>query len=152
MQRERANALITAVLLLVLLAIYFYGSYTRYWILRDGVQTTALITSVGYKGSIHYAYRVAGHRYTDFEYKGASEGRALAPAKQCTVWYSASRPWLSSLPPREPVFRTWPAPAIVLILEFAFLAEAFAPKGWWRVSSLIGRRRWQDSKSARPPS
>ena len=100
---------------------FMYCRHARenYWILRDGIQTTAKVTGEGTHNTIDYTYRVGGTTYSGNGHREYREGLPrVTTGGESVVWYSASHPWLST--PRRPdaVFVGFPWLVIVVAMDF----------------------------------
>jgi hypothetical protein len=94
-----------------------------YWILKDGAETTALVTDdrpwVGYR-CVVYSYTVNGQEYTgkDRPVVGNSFPKI---GDKCTVYYSVSHPWYSLLRKPERFIDRYAA-GIMLLFIFSVVA------------------------------
>ncbi|HEX4797441.1 MAG TPA: hypothetical protein VH370_26845 [Humisphaera sp.] len=109
--------------------LWFSGAYTRYWVLRDGVQGTALITDEGSHGTVYYTYSAAGAGYTGHshrDWRNKQYGQ-VGVGGTAPVWYSNSHPWLSSLPTPDPTLYAIPWVLVALAAESVLLMLIVAP-------------------------
>lgn len=96
---QRIFALFFAVLIgSILVSVPLNDLWTRYWVMRDTRQGTALVSDYEKPGAVGYQYRVDGRTYSggvrfnmnDHRYATALVGNSL------TIHYSASHPSLST--------------------------------------------------------
>lgn len=102
MNHVRLGFILAAVFLTTGAVRYWREARVRYWILRDGVQVPGRVTKEGWHDTIEYRYAVGGQDLTG---RGPREWREpryreVRPGGQTPVWYSRSRPWIST--PRKP--------------------------------------------------
>jgi hypothetical protein len=117
--------MIAAVVVTTTFAVmYWRETRERYWILHDGVRSTARVTSEGGHDTIHYTYSAAG---TSFSGRGPRDYRDERYAHvgiggESVVWYSASHPWIST--PRWPdsVLIGLPWIVVVTLVDLLFVA------------------------------
>jgi hypothetical protein len=92
---------------------------THYWLVVDGKQGTAVVTRERSHGVVDYRYSISGRDYTGRSQRNWEEKkyRNAPVGGESVVFFSSSRPWLSSL--ETPCFpiRGWPFTFIVLLVE-----------------------------------
>ena len=89
----------------VFLSLFLFGQartvWRKYWLLRDGQQSTALVTWKYGHELVDYSFRANGKEYkgTDREKYVSQEHRYedVTLGGEAVVYFSTSHPWLSSL-------------------------------------------------------
>lgn len=89
----------------VFLSLFLFGQartvWRKYWILRDGRRSTALVTRKYGHELVDYSFHVNGKEYkgTDREKYVSQEHRYedVTLGGEAVVYFSSSHPWLSSL-------------------------------------------------------
>jgi hypothetical protein len=105
---------------------WFNGAHTRYWVLRDGAQSVAVITAEGSHGTVYYTYFAAGAQYAGRSHRDRDSQVGIGG--RSPVWYSSSHPWLSSLPKPEPALHGFPWVVIASAFELLFLSAIIFPR------------------------
>jgi hypothetical protein len=110
--------------------------WTRYWLLKDGQQETAVVTYEHARNVVDYSYRVGGR-----EYKGTDRRRYLRERHEyvnvrlgghAVVYCSSSHPWLSSLTPPESILPDgFLGVLLFLMLEIWFIITLINPNSRW---------------------
>ena len=94
--------------------------WTAGWLVADRGQSTAVITEVFQpKRSVAYQYAVNGKTYTGFDTYAEENGKYWKPSlgEKCTVYFSSSHPWLSSLQDKTELASGLPAVIVGFIME-----------------------------------
>jgi hypothetical protein len=112
------------------------AAYARYWLLRDALRATALITVEGSHNTVYYTYRVAGTQYSGHSQRDAHDERhgKVGPGGSAPVWYSSSHPWLSSLPESRPTLYGLPWILLASPVESLFVITMIAPGSAWALN------------------
>src|SRR3954447_24122691 len=111
---QRLFAALGALLLGWGIFTWFSGAHSRYWILRDGAQVTALINDEGSHGTVYYTYSVSGRQYLGHSQRELRSQVGIGG--QSSVWYSSSHTWLSLL--KKPQSTLYALPWVVVALAF----------------------------------
>jgi hypothetical protein len=131
----RLFSLIVATALAAMLVSAARQSWMHYWLLQDGRQGMAMVTSEVWSGhnAVNYKY-VGNHK----EFAGASarnwkeeKYRNVRVGEESVVFFSASHPWLSALSMPDGVITGLPGLIVALLMEFFFVMTVINPKGRW---------------------
>ena len=110
--------------------------WTKYWLLRDQQQATAIVTREHEHSVVDYSYRVRGN-----DYKGTDRRRYLTQEHryvgvtvggEAVVYFSSSHPWLSALTPPDNIIPDgFPGVILFLALEIWFIITIINPNSRW---------------------
>jgi hypothetical protein len=107
--------------------------WTSYWLLRDGQQGIAVVTSEVWSGhdAVNYEYTVGQTEYVGQSGRNRELGKYdnVGVGGKSIVYFSASHPWLSSLRIPPGVAEGWPAIIVALLMEFVIVMMIINPKG-----------------------
>ena len=133
----RFGVLLSALVLLWGIVIWFNQAHARYWLRHDGTQGVATITAEGFKHTVHYAYSVSGTRYTGHSQRDWQDPRhsEVRIGQSTPVRFSKSHPWVSSLPAPQHTLDSFPWVLGALALESLLLYLMVAPWGRSRTDS-----------------
>ena len=122
-----AAAAATATILAFVVS-YVRGCYGHLWVHDDGVAGVAVLTGTGTNGTVYYTYSVGGITYVGHSQKNWQDPRysQAEVGDRSSVWYSASHPWLSSLPQPNLSVDAMLVPLMVGFLFFAGVCGAIA--------------------------
>jgi len=134
--------LLAAAFLCPVLIWYVNDSWKGYWLTRDGVMATAVITAEHSKGLVDYKYTVDGREFAGSGDRNWKEEkyRNVHPGDECILYYSSSHPSISSLRPPEFPPSGLPAIIVALAMEFFFVATIINPRGSFALNLEGGRR------------
>lgn len=102
--------------------------YTRYWLIRDGIEGTATIVAEHNHGVFSYKYTVDNISFDGRSMRNWQDEQYRHPkiGQEVPVWYSASHRQLSMLYKPDFTFDAFPFVFIVLIVQCAII------RGLWR--------------------
>ena len=121
--------------------VYWRVIYRNYWILKDGVQSTGIVTEVDRGAAIHYRYVVRETTYFGYgrrEYRNHMDIEVGVDGNS-VVWYSSSHPWLSVA--NRPTTVLFALPWIVIVMGLDLLCIVGLVKSWATPSSSKARPR-----------
>jgi hypothetical protein len=133
----------------VILGIFVIGwgkaTWRNYWLLSDGQEGVAVVTTESWSG-----HNAVNYRYTvnQKEYAGTSTRNWQQPkygkvqvGDQSVVYFSASHPWLSLLYKPRAAVEGLPVLLIALLLELFAVASIINPRSKWAFNLSDGKRR-----------
>jgi len=113
--------------------------WTDYWLSKDGIPTTALVTRTHPKRVFDYKYAVDQKEYAGTSWMDWQDERihALRIGEQTTVLFSSSHPWLSSMQTSRSTWAGIPFLVLMLLVECFCLAVIIDPNGKWSASRWL---------------
>jgi len=132
-------------LLLALLLAYFFGfvqlheAWINYWVMNDGQQGMAIVTSVLWTGhnAVAYRYSVNQHDYTGEDSRNRDHPKyaRVGVGEHSVVYFSSSHPWLSKLNrPRTAMLPGFPVLILAWLFVAFFLITAINPRSKWSLA------------------
>ena len=118
--------------------------WTAGWLIADRGRSTAVITEVFQpKRSVAYQYTVNGKTYTGFDTYAEENGKYWKPSlgEKCTVYFSSSHPWLSSLQDKTELASGLPAVIVGLLMECFIVWMVINPRPLMRTGH---KPSWQN--------
>jgi hypothetical protein len=119
----RITTLVLALLVGGMMVSAFRDYWAAFWIFQSPRQATATVTAQQSHGVCEYLYSVNGIQFTGHGQRGRTFPSDARVGKQVPVYFSSSRPWLSS--PEAPAFSTL---GTLTIMALYLAAEVFLVK------------------------
>jgi hypothetical protein len=113
-----------------------YPNWIHFWLHRDAIQTTAIITGTHQHGVVDYSYQIGEKEFTGRSQRNweLEKYRNVGIGQTSIAFYSASHPWLSSL--ESPQFpRSGTIMLFVTIpIELLLIVTVINPRSSWAMN------------------
>lgn len=128
-KNEWIGPAVFAFVLTALCVWYWRGVYHRYWLLTDGVQTTARVINDDGRKVIYYTYTVNGTNFAGDGPRDRSnpQYKDVVAGESTSVWYSVSRPWISTSRRDDDIFSGKEFITLVMLLDVVCIGVAIQP-------------------------
>ena len=115
-----------------------YPNWMQFWLHRDAIQSTAIITGTRQHGVVDYKYQAGGKDYTGSSQRNWEQEkyRNVGVGQESIVFYSTSHPWLSTL--QNPQFPSSGTIMLVVVIpiEFFLIITVINPRSSWAMNVL----------------